>query len=152
MTDLKLVTPQDNITTSDIDSLDIKKLRLALLKNTYIVEAALFEQAGIEQSRATKTRSLLTKIEDDLFSDINFNYLSTDQKIDLYKSITNSNKNALQFLQQTQANVLSSIDVVTKLETLKQENEEKEITQESNSIALEEVKKRILEQIKERVK
>lgn len=142
----------DIIEDIDITNLDVDKLREVMLKNVYVVEAALFQQAGYEYKRVNNIRGLVSDLERELFDPAVLAAMSPDQKIKLYNNLTSNMGKSLEFLSHLHANVTSGIDTLNKIEKLKTEtNVKKTVELPGGGAALEEIKKLILDKIKEKV-
>lgn len=148
------VVEEAKIETKDIQSLDIDKLRETMLKNIYVVEAALFEQAGFEYKRVNSIRALVSSLEKELFSDNALSMMTPDQKIKLYNNLTQNMGRSLDFLSMLHDNVTSGIDTLNKIEKLKTETDVVKRVEENAgaTTAVEDIKRMILSQIKERSK
>lgn len=143
----------DALTDLDIQDLNVDKLRETMVKNIYVVEAALFQQAGYEYKRINNIRSLVSTLEADLFDPVKLALLSPDQKIKLYNNLTQNMRGSLDFLSHLHDNVTSGIDTLNKIEKLKTDTSTAiKKTEEipGGTSALEDVKKMVLEKIKER--
>jgi len=142
-----------DISNTDIQSLNIDKLRETMVKNIYVVEAALFQQAGYEYKRLNKTRTLVSDLEKELFNEEALAQLTPDQKIKLYNNLTANMRGSLEFLSHLHDNVTSGIDTLNKIEKLKSETDTVKKAEETGvgTAALEDIKRMVMAKIKEKV-
>lgn len=148
------LSPQSNdITESDVLNLDTEKLKETMARGVYSMLAALSTQAKYENERIQKDRTLLDLIEKDVMTPEFINGLSDPDKLKLYGMLNNKMSGSLTFLLELHKNLAVSDAAYKNLET---DKSIKAKTSSSNTKkdtkALDQVKKLIMEKIKEKSK
>lgn len=144
--DLTVIEKKDEQTLQ----LDLDQLRATMIQGMYTLESVLFSQASYEFNRNNKIRQLLTKIEDELFTDKNLEMLDPVQKMKLYMELNKNMNTSLTFLQNLHINLTTGIEALKHLEKEKSAQIPKENLPGSNK--LDHIKALILTKIKEKLK
>lgn len=137
----------------DLNSLDIDKLKTKMLKGIYVLEAFLFDQAAFESKRIENTRGILSKLEENLFSEETLNKLDEKDRLRVYRLLSESLNNSVNYMQNLHENVATSLKALNDIKDLK-EDAQKILTKKQevpiNTEKLEKIKLMILEKIKEK--
>lgn len=142
-----------NISAQDIKNLDTDKLRETMLQGFYVLEGALFSQAGEEYNRINKLRQLIKTIEEDILDKEKLEEMSDHQKIRLYQALLGNQSNSLTFLNQLHQNVAGGLDTLSKIESMKKKpNIGKGNDSAQEDADVEKVKKLLMEAMQKKVK
>ena len=96
--------------------MNIETLRVMFEKSVAVLTSSLFAQAGMECKRVEKLSELISKVENDLFSDETYSNLDYDQRISLYTTSSRNKVNSQQFMNRLQANISSGMETIASLE------------------------------------
>lgn len=139
---------------ANIDDLDTDALRDNMVKGIYMLESALFNQAGYECNRVNKTRCYIEKLETDLFSDDTLARMEPEDKIALYRQANGNMNSSMKFLQDLHGNIATGIEAMNSIENLKSRAKVKKIADrmdEKTDAGVLEVKQLIMDEIRARV-
>ena len=135
---------------ADIQTLDLDKLRESMVRGIYTLEAALFTQSGFEYQRIEKLRSVIGEFEKTLLDPAYIKGLTDKNKIKLYGLMLHNMNTSLNFLQGLHGSITSGVDALTQIEKLKSQRGVSSTDPNLNTDKLDQVKKIILEKIKEK--
>lgn len=101
-----------------IANLDLNQLRQSMTKGIYVLEAVLFSQAQFEFARVRRQRSIVEKLEDEIFDQKTLAQLTPAQKAALYHTAQQAMSSSLNFLTDLHDNVASGLEAVNQIEKL----------------------------------
>jgi hypothetical protein len=101
-----------SITAENIDDVNIDSLRIMFEKSIAVLTSSLFAQAGLESKRIEKLSELISKVEDDLFSEETYTNLDYDQRISLYTTSSRNKVNSQQFMGKLQNSISSGMETI----------------------------------------
>ena len=137
------------ISIDDIENLDTEKLRDHMLKQIYVLEHYLFSQAGHESVMIASTRAAIKTLQEDLLNPDNMAMMTKQQKILLFRQLSNNLNNSLRTLQYLHRDTASGLDTVRSLD--KHSNVKKtSYNKESDDQTVSAVKKLIQKKIREK--
>jgi hypothetical protein len=108
-----------NIDPLQLENLNTDDLRRRMLTGIYLLEHALFSQAGFEFNRIQNLRSLIKKLEEDIFSPENLENMTEGEKLRLYTRTMGSMSTSLEFLSNLHKNVTLGIEAVNNIDRMK---------------------------------
>lgn len=145
------------LTRDDLDEVDTDKLKQAMVKGVYLVEALLFSQAEHEASRLESTREVMDVLTASLYDTDKMTLTaqeggySLDTKIDLLKLAADMNKDRLKFLGELHRNVATGMEAVKSLERMKPEKGPL-VDQPNRRKAVKEARRTLEDQMEKRVR
>jgi len=148
---LKVVKPEPEtpLSSTDVQELNLPKLRDAMLKGVYGLQAALWTQAGYEYQHIEKMRGVIDKIENGIFSEESLKELSLSGQVKLYSILSHNMTTSLQFMSNLHGNITTAIDSINQIEKMKMEVAPTSTGKKDNLV--EELKVLIANKIKEKV-
>lgn len=139
---LSVVPPQD---------LSTDALKNQMIQGIWFLEACLFSQAGFEYNRIGKTRDTINKLETNLLDWDQIDKLSAQDKMYLYKMLTNNMNTSLIFLQKLHSSLSEAIESLSSVEKLKRDQVHEESMSKEDRLAIGELRVLLLEKIKEKI-
>lgn len=149
---LKSKNPPAVLANPDLHSkaeLDIEDLRKQMLRGIYEIERFLYAQAVHETEAMTRTREIIKTLEDDLFDQKNWQFLSAKSKIELYRTLTGNVQSNLKFIQTLHGEVATALDTLKSLGRETTAGGAREKTPDENQ-KLKVMKSLILQKVKEK--
>jgi hypothetical protein len=131
------------------NNLNIDELKQTMLKEMYILEATLFNQASLENKRISQLREIVSTLESMTFTKENMQELPTEYKISAYKSLTSDLYNSLNFITKLHQNVNKGFELLSEIE--KSQNQEQNIPQVNNK-EIENIKNLLINEIKKKIR
>lgn len=135
------------------DSLNVPKLKQAMLKEMYILEASLFNQASLESNRISQLRSIVSKLQDITFTQENMQLLTTQEKIYAYKALSNDLYASLDFVTNLHKNVSKGFELLSEIDKSQKDdnNQNSTVSNHNDIMDINNIKKAILNKIKDKV-
>jgi hypothetical protein len=134
-----------------VEALDTNALREDMVKGIYALEKALFEQAGFEYARVNKLRSLINRVEDDIFDEEKFKNLPPEVQIQIYRQASTNMRTSMDYLQRLHQNVASGVDTINQIEKLKAQRAVPESKNHTTAAMVDQVKTLIQNKIKDKI-
>jgi hypothetical protein len=132
--------------------LSTEALKEQIVKGIWFLEACLFSQAGFEFSRIGKTRDTISKLENNLLDWKEVDKLSAQDKMYLYKLLTNNMTNSLDFLQKLHNSLSETMESISSFEKLKRDSIHEEVRNQEDRVVIGELRVMLLEKIKEKTR
>ncbi len=138
-------------TIDNLKDLNPQHLKQTMLKEMYVLEAGLFNQAQLESKRISHLRELTKTIEHDLFSPENLQELTLSQKMVAYKLISENLQSSLGFSMDLHKTVGNGLEVVAQIEQQQYEQDQlktKKVKQVATKKDIQDLKKLIISRAK----
>lgn len=139
------------LAASDVENLDVEKLREGMLRGMMILEHCLYSQAGKEYTRIGAMRALMNSLESEIFKPEEIAKLEPGQKIQVYRLLTDNLNTSLTFLQTLHRDSATSLETVTSIEKIKSARPVDRVTTGVDRVKLEQIKKLVELRIKDKV-
>jgi hypothetical protein len=110
------------VTRADLESVDVQKLKDAMVKGVYLVELLLFSQAEFEAQKLGSLRGVKEVLFDSLYDPERMSKTAQDggyaldTKMDLLKLAHDMHKDGLKFLGDLHRNVATGMEAVKSVE------------------------------------
>ena len=122
-TPLANLTEQDMLDQNLLKTLNTTDLKETMLKEMYVLEASLFNQASKESTRMQQIRSILDAVQSKIFNVETLNVMDVKQKLMAYKLLSDNLHDSLGFMMNLHKTVGSGVEVINQIESLQDEKE-----------------------------